>query len=225
MQKDDNEEISFLRQNRVGLIVTVLILAALAFLAVKLMQGAGKTQRRPEQVVMIKLPPPPPPPTPPQQPTPEEKMIDQHEQKIETPDEKPKEDEPKPPKPPEPPIGTNIKGDGKGDSFGLSGKGGSGFGGGGGNQFDWYAGQVQRRIADALRNNSKTREASLSVKVRVWTDASGRIARAELAESTGDSSLDETLRSQILTGLQLSEGPPEGMPMPILLRLTARRPR
>ncbi len=120
-------------------------------------------------------------------------MIDQHEQKIETPDEKPKEDEPKPP---EPPIGTNIKGDGKGDSFGLSGSGGSGFGGGGGSQFDWYAGQVQRRVADALRNNSKTREASLSVKVRVWTDASGRIARAELAGSTGDPSLDETLRSQ-----------------------------
>ncbi len=42
MQKDDNEEISFLRQNRVGVVVTVFILAGLAFFAVKFMQGAGK---------------------------------------------------------------------------------------------------------------------------------------------------------------------------------------
>jgi protein TonB len=223
MPKDDNEEVSFLRQNRVGVIVTAVVLGSLAFMAFKSLQGAGHAPRRPPELVMIKLPPPPPPPTPPQQPTPEEKMVDQHEQKIETPDEKPKDEPPKPPD--EPPIGTNIKGDGKGDGFGLSGSGGNGFGGGGGSRFDWYAGQVQRRIADALRNNRSTREASLSIRVRVWTDASGRIARAELAGSTGDPSLDETIRSQVLTGLQLSEGPPDGMPMPILLRLTARRPR
>ena len=172
---------------------------------------------------MIRLPPPPPPPTPPQQPTPEQKIEDQHEQKMEEPEEKPKDIPEKPPD--EPPIGTNIKGDGQGDSFGLSGSAGNGFGGGGGSRFDWYAGQVQRRIADALRSNSTTRDATLSVKVRVWADSTGRISRVELAGSTGDPSLDETLRGRVLTGLQLSEGPPEGMPMPILLRLTARRPQ
>ncbi len=171
---------------------------------------------------MVKLPPPPP--TPPQQPTPEEKVVDQQEQKIETPEEKPQDEPPKPPD--QPPIGTGIKGDGHGDSFGLSGSGGNGFGNGkGGSPYDWYAGQVQRQIAEALRSNRDTREASLSVKVRVWADASGRISRAELANSTGNSALDETLRNQILTGLRVTEGPPEGMPMPILLRITARRPQ
>ena len=150
-------------------------------------------------------------------------MIDQREQKIEAPDEKPKDEPPKPPD--EPPIGTGIKGDGAGDSFGLTGSTGNGFGGGGGSRFDWYAGQVQRRIADALRNNSQTREANLSVKVQVWADDSGRITRANLLGSTGDAALDEALSRQVLTGLQISEGPPDGMPMPILLRLTARRPR
>ncbi len=142
-------------------------------------------------------------------------MRDEHEEKIDVPEEKPKDIPEKPPD--EPPIGTNIKGDGQGDSFGLSGSAGNGFGGGGGSRFDWYAGQVQRRIADALRNNSKTREASLSVKVRVWADATGRISRAELVGSTGDPALDQTLRDQVLTGLQVSEGPPDGMPMPVLL--------
>ncbi len=224
MPYEENDAPGFLRKNWVGVTVIVLVLSGLGFLAFKFVQGAQNAPRRAPELVMIKLPPPPPPPpTPPQQPTPEDKMVDQREDKIETPDEKPKDEPPKPPD--EPPIGTGIKGDGQGDSFGLTGSGGNGFGGGGGSRFDWYAGQVQRRIADALRNNSATREATLSVKVRVWTDPAGRISRAELASSSGDATLDEALRNQILTGLQVSEGPPDGMPMPILLRITARRPR
>ena len=223
MPYEEDGGLSFLRQNRVGIIITALVLVGVAFLSFKFLFSAGGAQRRTSDVVMIRLPPPPPPPTPPQQPTPEQKIEDQHEQKMEAPEEKPKDIPEKPPD--EPPIGTNIKGDGQGDSFGLSGSAGNGFGGGGGSRFDWYAGQVQRRIADALRNNTSTRDATLSVKVRVWADSTGRISRVELAGSTGDPSLDEALRSRVLTGLQLSEGPPEGMPMPILLRLTARRPQ
>ncbi len=223
MAINDIDEPGFFRQNRIGLIVTAVVLVGAGFLVFKFVQSNKGVPRRAPELVMIKLPPPPPPPpTPPQQPTPE-KMVEQHEEKIEIPDEKPKDEPPKPPD--EPPIGTGIKGDGRGDSFGLTGSSGNGLGGGGGSRFDWYAGQVQRRIADAMRDNSATREATLSVKVRVWADNSGRITRAELVGSTGDGSLDETLRNQVLTGLQVSEGPPDGMPMPILLRLTARRPR
>lgn len=221
MPNDEDEEGSFLRRNRLGIIIAVIFLAILALL-VSTMLHAGHAPRRESDVVMIRLPPPPPQ-TPPPPPTPEQKMQDKEEEKINVPEEKPKDIPEKPPD--EPPIGTNIKGDGKGDNFGLSGSGGNGFGGGGGSRFDWYAGQVQRGVADALRNNSKTREATLSVKVRVWADATGRISRAELIGSTGDPALDQALRDQVLLGLQLSEGPPEGMPMPVLLRLTARRPR
>ena len=224
MAIDNNDEPGFFRQNRVGLIVTVVVLLGAGYLAYKFVQSSKGAPRRAPELVMIKLPPPPPPPpTPPQQPTPEEKMVDQREDRIETPDEKPKDVPEKPPD--EPPIGTGIKGDGAGDGFGLTGSTGNGFGGGGGSQFDWYAGQVQRRIADALRNNRATREATLNVKVRVWTDQSGRVTRAELVGSSGDGSLDDAIKNQVLTGLQVSEGPPEGMPMPILLRITARRPR
>lgn len=224
MSLEDPDEPSFFQEHRVGLVVTLVVLGLAGFGIFKYVQSEKGAPRRAPELVMIKLPPPPPPPpTPPQQPTPEEKLVDEHEQKIDTPDQKPKDEPQKPPD--EPPIGTGIKGDGAGDSFGLTGSTGNGFGGGGGSRFDWYAGQIQRTIANALRSNSATRQASLSVKVRVWADPAGRISRVELLNSSGDSSLDEALRTQVLPGLQVSEGPPDGMPMPVVLRLTERRPQ
>jgi len=220
MNFEEEDNVNFFRQNKTGLIIIAAVLGGLGFFGYKLVHGGGPARRAPE-VVMVRLPPPPP--TPPQQPTPEQKLEQQHEEKIDVPEEKPKDIPEKPPE--EPPIGTGIKGDGQGDGFGLSGSGGNGFGNGnGGSRFDWYAGHVQRRIADALRNNSAIRQANMSVKVRVWADTTGRISRAQLAGSTGDPSLDSVIENQVLTGLQVSEGPPEGMPMPILLRLNARRP-
>jgi hypothetical protein len=52
----------------------------------------------------------------------------------------------------------------------------------------------------------------------------GRIARAELAGSTGDPAVDAAIKNQVLTGLQLQEAPPSGMPLPIVMRITERRP-
>lgn len=160
-------------------------------------------------------------------------MIEQP--KMEEPEEKPDEPPPKAEEPPQAPIGTGIVGNGPGDGFGLgygSGMsgggngmiGGSGTGGRRGSRWGWYAGQVQNAIADALRRDRRTRSASLSVHAKIWADSSGRITRAQLASSTGDSALDGAIRNEILTGVQLQEAPPQDMPMPINLRLTARKP-
>ena len=139
-----------------------------------------------------------------------------------------KEDQPKAPAPAkdEPPMGTGIKGDGSGDAFGLgNGPGNGGIGGNGnGSKWGWYASQVSSRIQSALQQNRKTRSASMNVKVRVWPDRAGRITRAQLAGSTGDPALDSAV-DQALTGLQLEQPPPAGMPAPIVLQLAARRPR
>jgi TonB family protein len=156
------------------------------------------------------MPPPPPP---------------QEQQKIEEPmikEEAPKEAPPKD----EPPLGTGIKGPG-GDNFGLGGGTGNGRigGGGDGSKWGWYASQVQSRIQQALQQNRKTRTASMSINVRIWPDPNGRISRAQLAGSTGDSSLDSALRDEVLSALQLPEPPPAGMPAPITLHVTAKRPR
>ena len=87
-----------------------------------------------------------------------------------------------------------------------------------------YAAQVQARIGDALRSNPRTRKASTRVTVRIWIDSTGRINRATLGGSTGDAATDAALRDEVLSGLQIAQPPPDDMKMPIVMRVTARRP-
>lgn len=103
--------------------------------------------------------------------------------------------------------------------------GGNGKGGSGSNsKWGWYAGQVQSRVVSALRNHRRTRSAALDIKVRMWADSTGRVTRAVLVGSSGDAAVDRAIKDEILTGLQLDQAPPEGMPMPIVMHLAARRP-
>ncbi len=208
---------NFFKRFRIAIVVTGVVLTGIILVA-KLSSGGSSSKR--DTLTLVSLAPPPPPPvmTPPPPPPPDE-------QKIEEPmikEEVPKEEAPKD----EPPLGTGIKGNGAGDSFGLGGGSGTGRIGGNGDagKWSWYAGQVQSRIQQALQRNPKTRAANMSVKVRVWPDVSGRIDRVQLADSTGDPALDSALRNEVLSGLQLQEPPPPGMPSPITLRVTARRP-
>lgn len=92
------------------------------------------------------------------------------------------------------------------------------------NKWGFYANQVQSSITSALKRNPKTRKASMQIDVKIWADSAGRITRVTLGSSTGDPALDAIIRDQVLTGLQLSQPPPEGMPMPINLRVKAQRP-
>ena len=131
---------------------------------------------------------------------------------------------------PAPDIGTNLTGPGGPDGFNIgrarggNGGTGNGIGGSARSRWGWYAGQVQKTIAEAVRRNPKLRKAALAAQVRVWADSNGRITRVTLSKSTGDPALDAAITSEALGGLQLAEAPPQGMPMPINLKLTARRP-
>ena len=140
--------------------------------------------------------------------------VDKDEQK---PDEQPKAE----------PVSTGIKGNGP-DSFGLAGSGGGGtLGGSGhhGSKFGWYAAQVITQVEDALRANPKIRAAKLRIIVRIWPDPmTGRVTRVELSGSTGDPALENAIKNEVMTGLQLREAPPKDMPLPIVMRITAQRP-
>jgi hypothetical protein len=217
--EDTEDNRSFFRRYRVALLM-VAIFALVAIYSIRLVAHSGPGPRKESTLVMVTLPPPPPPP--PVQTAPPEKV---DEQQAFQPEEKPEEEPPKPPD--QPPIGTNIKGDGSSNGFNLGNNSGNGFGNNRANstRFGWYAGQVQSRVSQALRDNRKTRTAELSVRAQIWPDATGRVTRAQLAGSSGDPNLDAAIRDEVLTGLQLAEPPPAGMPMPIVLRLTAKRPR
>ncbi len=131
-------------------------------------------------------------------------------------------------KSPDKPAGPpGPKASGPPSDFGIGGAGGGdggGGGGGGGSQWGWYAGEVQARIVDALRQNDKTKAARIHLKVRIWVSNAGSVTRATLASSSGDASLDEALKNQVLIGLSLPEAPPSGMPMPIVMMISAQRP-
>jgi hypothetical protein len=130
--------------------------------------------------------------------------------------------------PPDDGLATNILGNGP--DMGLR----AGTGGGGNRnrvgssrragKWDHYAVTVQNTIAETLRRNAGVRSSAFTLKVRVWADANGRITRASLQETSGNQAVDQTIRNQVLTGLQLPEAPPADMPMPINMRISARNP-
>ena len=226
--EDEDEELTFFQKHRGKLVVAgVAVLAGIAFVVVSPKEAPKKKSSVNMVNIMPPLPPPPPPPPPPKEQPPEPETV--KEEKF-VPEDAPKPD-PVAQAPDEAPMGTNLQGDGP-NAFGLGVGGGGGMiggtgtgkGGKGGSKYGFYAGQVQSRVVDALRNHKKTRSAALDVKVRIWLDSSGRVTRATLAGTSGKPDVDAAIRDEILTGLQLQNPPPEGMPMPIVMRLSATRP-
>jgi protein TonB len=210
----------------------ILLLAGLGVGGYFLFGGKSKPKKRPAQVinVMPVLPPPtpaptPPPTPPPAEPEPVEQPKNQPEFVEETQPDSPPEPEPEAPAP----MGSNIQGDGPND-FGLQGRGGGGMiggtgrgTGGNGSRFGWYAGRVQSGVASAIRSHKMTRSARMSVKMRIWVDPTGRVTRATLEGSSGDPEVDRALQNEILPGVRFPDPPPEGMPMPIVMRINATR--
>jgi len=227
---DEDEDVGFV-QRHAGLIFLgiILIVSPAIFFAARKMMGQHQSSSRQEEV-MVRLPPPPPPPKPRATPTPEQQPTPEQEQKMV---EQPQEQDVKRPDPPKAaapaPLGTSITGPGGGPDFGLGSGlgGGGGYGGGGGgngSKYGWYASELQKRVLDVLRNNPRTRRATMNVVVRIWPDSTGRVTKVHVSGSTGDPALDASLQNDILAGMQLDEAPPADMPMPIVIRLSARRP-
>ncbi len=213
-----------------------LLLSVLGWSVSRALQSDAPTRPKAPAIKSITIQaarPPPPPPAPPPPPPPKVEPIEQPRMVEQTAvnEPEPRPEELKPADEPPAPLATGITGDGPPDAFGLSGNGNGRGGGGGGlggggpaaSRWGWYAAKVQSAVGEALRRNPRTREAVLNERVRIWLDSGGRIARAKLADSTGDAALDRAI-VESLTGMLLPEPPPPDMPAPMVLRLTARRP-
>jgi hypothetical protein len=221
--EDDYEKRGFLQRygfvvgiGAIGLVAGAMVIGQIA------KSDHAQVHRMPDVVMIRPLPEPPPPPPPPPEPPKEivQKMIEQEpiNQQEDKPDDRPKDSAPA--------VTTNVTGTGS-DAFGLSGPGsGGGTGGGGGghrSRFGWYAGEVQRSIQEALSRNTLTSRAEFDRKVGIWADITGRVTRVRVAGAKDDPADNQAI-DEALTGLLLPEPPPKEMPMPIVLRLVARRP-
>ena len=218
---DDEEETSGFKKWRVPVIAMLVLAGGIGFFANAMSKKSAAPPPKQEVTVVHLIAPPqtPPPPPPPPPPQAEEKKQDIIEEVKQ--DDAPPE--------PAPQVETALKGGGNTGMVLKSGNGSGVFANRNNvsaERMRWsaYAGQVKSRISQALESNPRTRKARIQLDIRVWPDATGRITRAKLDTTTGDAALDALIRDEILTGLQISEPPPAGMPSAILMRINARRP-
>lgn len=206
--------------------VALLALVAVFLLVKGLMTDTSSSKKRKTVQISILKPPPPPPPPKPEVKPPE---IKKEEVKI----EQPKPQDPQQSK--EPPAGEALKmdtaGTGPGDGFGIqAGKGkdittiGGGGPAGGSTraQYAFYVNIIKRHFDEELAKNRKLRAGDYRVVVSVWLARDGRIQRYELGGSSGNADTDEMLKTALAGMLPLPEPPPEAMPQPVRLRITAR---
>lgn len=200
----------------------VLVGAAALLLVLLLVWGIrglmGSTPgpaKKPPKITMLPDKPPPPPPPPKDKPEPPKP--DQKEVKTETPKE------PTPQAQNEPLKMEGAAGDGP-SAFASGSVNKEYVGGtvGGRMQQGLYANKLQRYLQEVLNRNRKLRQTDYRVIVSVWLSADGAVQKVELGQSTGNVAVDDLLKDSLMQAAAMHEGPPDNMPQPIRIRVTAR---
>ena len=201
----------------IGGLGLLAVFSIVGYVALQGLRGAGTPEPPKVQEISLIQPPPPPPPPPKLEEPPPEEQVEIPEPELEPVPEEAVSDEP----PPGTDLGLDAEGVAGADGFGLRAKkGGRGLIGGG-DRNRWYAGVIQHDLQGLLADNDDARGAKYSVIVKLWISADGRIERFDLSDSTGDDKTDQALRAT-LTGLRLSDPPPNDMPQPVKLRVVSR---
>lgn len=200
--------------------------AAIAAIVMSFMTEGKSKKRTVIQQISVLRPPPPPPPPKLEEKLPEPE-IEEQEVKMPEPDAPP--DPQQADAPASQDLGVDAQGTGNGDSFGLVGKPGgkdiTTIGGGGGGdraQFSFFAGSMQRHIAEQFNKNEKLKSRDYKVVIKVWLGADGRVQRFDIAGSSGNQETDAAIRLALSQMTPMPESPPENMPQPVRLRMTSR---
>jgi periplasmic protein TonB len=209
----------WLKRIAIGLLV-VLVLVLIVYGIKKLMSG-GAPQKK--QVTTIKLIPDTPPPPPPPKEPPKEQVKEQ-----------PKEIKIEQPKPAETPPAEQLKMEGPagdGPSAFAAGPVSNDYKGGdvktigsdGGAKFNWYAGVLKSQIQDALEKDKKLKDGQYKLIVSVWLKQNGDIEKLDWASSDATPEIEQAVKAALESMPPMREAPPEGMPQPIKLRISARK--
>jgi protein TonB len=204
-----------------GAAIGVAALALLSAGVWQLVKDAGAPKRKQAQVISLvqprELPKPPPEP---------EKPKEEVKEKIDTPPPpEAKTDSP----PPEAPVRLEGAAGPGGDNFGIAGGGkGSEYniapvasGTGTGRGFSFYTSELQALLQSELNRNDKLRGSEYRAAVALWLRPDGRVEKVEITGSTGNPQTDALLRETIAEATRF-KAPPESMPQPVKLRVTAR---
>ncbi|KQT41820.1 MULTISPECIES: TonB C-terminal domain-containing protein [unclassified Methylophilus] len=222
----DQVQVSTARVWITRMAIALLILAILTGIGygIKKLLGGGPAHKK--QITTVKLlpdTPPPPPPPPPKEPP------------KETPKEQPKEAPKEPePKPAETPPAETLKMEGAagdGPSPFQSGavnneyKGGAvaTIGSDGGVKFRWYAGLVKSQIERAIERDKKLTQGQYKIVVSVWLKPNGQFERLSVDQSDTTPEIEQGIREALNDLPAMQDSPPENMPMPIRLRISAKK--
>lgn len=222
----DEGQVSTTRLWTTRILIALMLLALLVGIGygIKKMFSGGATHKK--QITTVKLlpdTPPPPPPPPPKEPP------------KETPKEQPKE-APKEPvaKPAETPPAENLKmegaaGDGpspfQAGAVNNEYKGGAvaTIGSDGGVKFRWYAGLVKSQIEHAIERDKKLTQGQYKIVVSVWLKPNGQFERLSVEQSDSTPEIEQGIREALNDLPAMQETPPDNMPMPIRLRISAKK--
>jgi TonB family protein len=216
--------------------IMLVVVAALAWSAHLLMLGSRtfRIAEAPQHVALVDSAPPPPPPSAPvPEPLPEEQenAQDAPTQGIE---DNTGIEEPGPSRIDDQ-LGVDADAQAGFDSFGLRAKRGGrdlaldlgkpeNAHGGGSGGFGTYTTRLAGLLRERLNEDQALRRANVQVRVRLWLDAAGTVARCRLTDTTGDAELDRLLVAKISGASFGGEPPPPELPQPITILIRSRDP-
>jgi protein TonB len=212
--------------------IAVLVLLGVAALVWHFASDTAGVKRTeaPRVTTVIPLPPPPPPPPPKQTPPPEKTQ-----EVMKTPVDKPTV-APKPAESPRPSdnqpkqmtmnapaqAGTDSFNIGSGDGTGMAGSG-SGTGSFGNASYAQYLGYTLQRAIEQDKRVQEAGGARFAGSLNLWMDPSGRIAKVTIAQSTGDTRIDDAVIAAVQNLGRVDEAPPPQTVYPKLVRLQGRK--
>lgn len=212
-------------------IVTGLLLLLYAVVAGLSGLFSGHTAKK-KPITNIKILPdtPPPPPPPPPKEAPKEQPKEQpKEMKVEPP--KPQEAPPVPAEAlkmegaagdgPSPFAAGTVSSDYKGGDVGTK-TGGRIGGRKSAYQFAFYTDQIKTLIEETLAKDKQLANGQYRVVIHIWLKPDGHLEKIELSGSSGDGATDKLIKAALATMPPLTERPPEDMPQPVKLRITAK---
>lgn len=204
-------------------VVSLAVLGGVVWLANELVNMKSDKPKKPPKISLLPDRPPPPPPPPKEEKKPEPPKVVQKEVKVEA---------PKAPTPQSAEAPLKMEG--------AAGDGPSAFSSGPVTQ-DYIGGptvapppvasklmqgvfaeRLQRHLQTELNRNRKLKDSDYRVSLRVWIGRDGAVQRAELVQSTGSQAIDELLQQTLTQIAAMREPPPDSLPQPIRIRITAR---
>lgn len=204
-------------------LLAIAVFAGIWYGIGSLMSGSAPAKKQVTTIKLVPDTPPPPPPPPPKEPPKEQPKP-----------EAPKEIKVEQPKPAETPPAEQLKMEGPagdGPSAFQAGAVNNDYKGGdvktigsdGGAKFNWYAGTVKNQIEAALAKDKNITEGQYKLIVSVWIRQNGAIEKLEWSQTDANESVQQAVKAALDSMPAMREPPPEGMPQPIKLRISARK--